>query len=86
MATGIFSEFSEAEVLAIRAQAKAMITEGKTLLSWSSGNTSTSKSFVMPVKEVLEECRYALRKINPTDYGALVTRARCNFDNYIPER
>jgi hypothetical protein len=35
---------------------------------------------------VLEECRYALRKINPTDYGALVTRARCNFDNYIPER
>jgi hypothetical protein len=40
----------------------------------------------MPVREVLEECRYALRKINPTDYGALVTRARCNFDNYIPER
>ena len=86
MANGIFADFSEAEVLAIRSQAKTMITEGKTILSWSSGNTSTSKSFVMPVREVLEECRYALRKINPTDYGALVTRARCNFYNYIPER
>ena len=86
MATGIFADFSVAEVLALRSQAKTMITEGKTILSWSSGNTSTSKSFVMPVREVLEECRYALRKLNPTDYGALVTRARCNFDNYVPER
>lgn len=86
MATGVFAQFTEAEVLAIRSQAKTMITEGKTIMSWSSGNTSTSKSFVMPVREVLEECRYALRKINPTDYGALVTRARCNFDNYILER
>jgi hypothetical protein len=86
MPSGLFVDFSEAEVLAIRSQAKTMLTEGKTILSWSSGNTSTSKSFVMPVREVLEECRYALRKINPTDYGALVTRARCNFDNYIPER
>ena len=86
MATGILADFTEAEVLAIRSQAKTMLTEGKTIMSWSSGNTSTSKSFVMPVREVLEECRYALRKINPTDYGALVTRARCNFDNYIPER
>ena len=86
MPSGLFVDFSEAEVLAIRSQAKTMLTEGKTILNWSSGNTSTSKSFVMPVREVLEECRYALRKINPTDYGALVTRARCNFDNYIPER
>ena len=86
MPSGLFVDFSEAEVLAIRSQAKTMLTEGKTILSWSSGNTSTSKSFVMPVREVLEECRYALRKLNPTDYGALVTRARCNFDNYIPER
>ena len=86
MPSGLFVDFSEAEVLAIRSQAKTMLTEGKTIMSWSSGNTSTSKSFVMPVKEVLEECRYALRKINPTDYGELVTRARCNFDNYIPER
>ena len=86
MATGIFADFTEAEVLAIRSQAKTMITEGKTILSWSSGNTSTSKSFVMPVREVLEECRYALRKINPTDYGALVTRAYCNFDGYTPDR
>lgn len=86
MPSGLFVDFSEAEVLAIRSQAKTMLTEGKTILSWSSGSTSTSKSFVMPVRDVLEECRYALRKINPTDYGALVTRARCNFDNYIPER
>ena len=81
MATGIFADFTEAEVLAIRAQAKALVTEGKTIMNWSSGNTTVGKAFPMSVKEVLEECRYALRKINPDDYGALVTRARCNFNS-----
>jgi len=81
MATGIFADFTEAEVLAIRAQAKTLVTEGKTIMSWGSGNTTTGKQFVMPVKEVLEECRYALRKIDPAQYGALVTKARCNFNS-----
>lgn len=82
MAAGLFCDFTEAEVLAIRTQAKTMLTEGKTLMSWGSGNTTTGKQFVMPVREVLDECRYALRKINPDDYGALVTRARCNFNPF----
>ena len=81
MASGIFADFTEAEVLAIRATAKTLVTEGKTLMSWGSGNTSTGKQFTMPVREVLEECRYALRKINPDEYGAHVTRAKCNFNS-----
>jgi uncharacterized SAM-dependent methyltransferase len=81
MASGIFCDFTEAEVLAIRSAAKTLVTEGKTLMSWGSGNTTTGKQFVMPVKEVLEECRYALRKIDPDTYGALVMRATCNFNS-----
>ena len=86
MPSSIFADFTEAEVLAIRSQAKTLVTEGKTVMSWGSGNTNTSKQFTMPVREVLEECRYALRKLNPTDYGALVTRAYCNFDSFNPNR
>lgn len=81
MATGIFSDFTEAEVLAIRTQAKTLVTEGKTIMNWSSGNTTVGKSFPMSVREALEECRYALRKIDPDTYGALVTRATCNFNS-----
>jgi len=50
-------------------------------MTWSSGNTATGKQFAMPVKEVLEECRYALRKIDPDTYGAHVTRAVCTFNS-----
>ena len=67
--------------MAIRTQAKALVTEGKTIMTWGSGNTTTGKQFVMPVREVLDECRYALRKIAPAQYGALVTKARVNFNS-----
>jgi len=81
VASGIFADFTAAQVLEIRTQARALVTEGKTLMTWSSGNTATGKQFAMPVKEVLEECRYALRKIDPDTYGAHVTRAVCNFNS-----
>lgn len=69
--TGLFiTGFTVEEVLAIQARAKALLLEGKTIMSWSDNGTSTSKQFVMPVKEVLAECAYALRKLDPHTYGA----------------
>jgi len=81
VASGIFADFTAAQVLEIRTQAKALVTEGKTIMSWGSGNTTTGKQFTMPVQEVLQECRYALRKIDPDTYGAHVTRAVCTFNS-----
>lgn len=81
MASGIFADFTAAQVLEIRTQARALVAEGKTLMTWSSGNTTTGKQLTMPIKEVLEECRYALRRIDPDTYGRHVTRAVCTFNS-----
>ena len=68
--TGIFTTgFTIEEVQAIQSRAKALLLEGKTIMSWADNGTSTSKQFVMPVKEVLAECAYALRKLDPYTYG-----------------
>ena len=68
--TGLFiTGFTVEEVLAIQARAKALLLEGKTIMSWSDNGTSTSKQFTMPPKEVLAECAYALRKLDPYTYG-----------------
>lgn len=60
--------FTVAEVEAIQAKAKAMLLEGKATMSWSDSGTSVSKQFVMPPAEVLEECAYALQKLDPEKY------------------
>ena len=55
-----------AEVKAIQAKAKALLLEGKTIMSWNDGSgTSVTKQMVMPVSEILEECAYALRRLEP---------------------
>ncbi len=61
--------FSVKEVRAIQSKAKALLLEGKTLMSWSDSGTSTSKQFAMPVADVLEECAYALRRLAPEKFG-----------------
>ena len=67
MAKGIFiTGFTVEEVKAIQAKAKALLMEGKTIMSWTDGGgTSVTKQLVMPVAEVLEECAYALRRLEP---------------------
>lgn len=77
----LFEGFTEAELLAIRAQAKADITAGRVITSWSSGNTSTGKQFAMSPAETLRYVRTALKVLDPTTYGALVTRALCDFNS-----
>ncbi len=61
-AKGLFIHgFCEAEVEAMLTSAKALLMEGKTVMSWNDGGTSVGKQFVMPVADIIEECQYALR-------------------------
>lgn len=69
MAKGVFiTGFTAEEVKGIQAKAKALLMEGKTIMSWTDGGgTSVTKQLVMPVAEVLEECAYALRRLEPAN-------------------
>ena len=85
MASGIFIGLTECELLAIRSKAVAMITEGKTLMSYSDSGSSASKSFAMPPKEMLAEAQYALGVQFPATYPMSVrmTVGRTNWNNPI---
>lgn len=86
MAQGLFiTGFTVAEVLQIQAKAKEMLLEGKTLMSWSDSGMSVSKQFPMTVKEVLEECAYALRILEPTTYGPKSATATSSVCGYLPK-
>ena len=66
MAKGLFMVgFTVPEIKVIQKKAKTALMEGKTVMSWSDGGTSVSKQFIMPVSEILEECAYALRRLEP---------------------
>lgn len=84
MAKGLFIVgFSTEEVLAIQAKAKALLLEGKAIMSWSDGGgTSVTNQQVMSVAEVLEECAYALRKLDPATYA----KRPAAPGNYVPHR
>ena len=70
MAQGLFiTGFTVTEVLQIQSKAKEMLLEGKTLMAWGDSGSSATKQFSMPVKEVLEECAFALRTLDPQTYG-----------------
>lgn len=67
-AKGLFLRgFTLDEIKNIQSKAKAFLMEGKTIMSWNDGGgTSVSKQFAMPVTDLLEECAYALAKLEPT--------------------
>lgn len=80
MAKGLFVVgFTVEEVLAIQAKAKALILEGKTMMSYTDSGTSASKQFVMPVAEVLDECGHALQILSPDTYGKRRKYFSANF-------
>lgn len=80
MAQGLFTTgFTLDEVLRIQTKAKQMVLEGKTIMQWGEGGTSSQKQFTMPVEKVLDECRYALRRLDPDTYGRRVTRTVASF-------
>jgi spore germination protein YaaH len=69
-ARGLFvTNWTEAEVLQVQQKAKDFMMQGKVLMSYGDGGSSGSKQFVMPVDQILEECAYALKKLNPSVYG-----------------
>ena len=79
MAKGIFIGLDESDLLAIRAKAVAMLTEGKTIMSYTDSGTSVSKQFAMPPAEVLAECRMALQQLDPDTYGTRVVALRTDY-------
>ena len=80
MASGIFIGLTECELLDIKAKALALITEGKTLMSYSDSGSSASKQFAMPPKEMLQEAMFALSRLSP-DYGKRSTIVQTNWNN-----
>ncbi len=86
MAQGLFiTGFSVAEVLQIQAKAKELLIEGKTVMAWGDSGSTVSKQFPMSVKEVLEECTYALRVLDPATYGRRRWVAQSTISPYLPQ-
>jgi len=81
MAQGLFIGLTECELLDIKAKALAMITEGKTLMSYSDSGSSASKQFAMPPKEMLSEAMFALSRLDPATYGRRVTMISTDWQN-----
>jgi hypothetical protein len=79
--SGIFLAYTQAEVEAILASAKTLITQGKTMMKYEDSGTSVEKQFAMPVKEVIEEARYALQIKDPITYGKIDRVRVINFLN-----
>ena len=86
MARGLFVNFSITEVLQILAKAKAMVMDGKTIMSYGDQGTSVSKVFPMPVADVIDECNYALRVLDPDTYGNVrdTRRVSSSFKKSFP--
>ena len=73
MASGLFIGLTECELLDIKAKAVALITEGKTLMSYSDSGSSASRQMVMPAREMLSEALFALSHLDPATYGSRTT-------------
>ena len=81
MASGLFIGLTECELLDIKSKAVAMITEGKTLMSYSDSGSSASKQFAMPPKEMLAEAMFALSRLDPDTYGSRRTVISTDWQN-----
>lgn len=85
MASGIFIGLTEDELLAIKAKAVTLITEGKTLMSYSDSGSSATKQFAMSPKEMLNEAMFALSRLDSQTYGIRRTVVSTNWQNPIDE-
>jgi monoamine oxidase len=73
MASGLFIGLTESQLLALRDKAVSLMTEGKTVMSYSDSGSSVTKQFALPPKEMLGEALYALSKLDPDTYGKSIT-------------
>jgi hypothetical protein len=71
-AQGIFAGglFTQAEVEAILAKAKAIFIsgDGSQIVSWSSSGQQASSRYALTATETIVECLYALQRLDPTNY------------------
>jgi hypothetical protein len=81
MASGLFIGLTECELLDIKAKAVQLITEGKTLMSYSDSGSSASRQMVMPAKEMLSEAMFALSRLDPATYGRRTTIISTDWQN-----
>ena len=81
MAQGLFIGLTECELLAIKEKAVALITEGKTLMSYSDSGSSASRQMVLPAKEMLAESLFALSRLDPATYGRRATIITTDWQN-----
>jgi hypothetical protein len=81
MAQGLFIGLTECELLAIKEKAVALITEGKTLMSYSDSGSSASRQMVLPAKEMLSEALLALSRLDPATYGYRRTIISTDWQN-----
>jgi hypothetical protein len=80
MAEGIFVGLKREQLEKLRDVAFEQLAEGRNIMSWSDGATSSSKMYAMPPKEMLAEANYALIKLDGrvrglyTNYNRIVDR------------
>ena len=67
---------SEEDVLLIRKKALELMRGGVKVMHWSGEGTESTKEFVAPVLEVLQETRQFLKTLNPGRYGYMTNSAR----------
>lgn len=79
MAAGLFLDFTTSEITTILAKAKTLLTDGKTMMSYGVGGRNATKQFTLPVDQVLRECRYALKRKDPSTYGYASSRTYAKF-------
>lgn len=72
--------WTKQEVLDVLTRAKALLKEGKTVMTYTATGTSVGKQFTMPVADVVEECGYALQVLDPDSYPK---RRRYLTSNYF---
>jgi hypothetical protein len=77
--TGIFDTLDEDTILAIQAKAVSLILEGKTLMQWAGEGTEARKQFTMSPNEILQECKYSLKQIDPQTYGHFIRKTKPFF-------
>lgn len=71
---------SVATVLAIRAKAIDLLSQGATVMSWSNEGTSVTKQTLLPISTILRETELFLKTVDPETYGRKVTRTQARFN------
>lgn len=70
---------TQLEAMLDAASAPLLTGDGRTVISYSVGGKSVTKSFTIPQTQLLLEIGAALQRLDPATYGQKVTRTRGVF-------